>query len=98
MTEFFETYKPYLPYIYFAFISTVAFIMIAKDKRASKKDPKNRTPEAKLFSVAILGGSVMMYTAMLICHHKTKHLHFMIGIPVIMALQFTFAFALLVIF
>ena len=35
----------------------------------------------------MLGGSAAMFVTMLIIRHKTKHPKFMIGIPVIMAVQ-----------
>jgi uncharacterized membrane protein YsdA (DUF1294 family) len=34
-----------------------------------------------------LGGSVAMFITMQIIRHKTKHVKFMLGIPVIMVLQ-----------
>ncbi len=98
MPEFFEEYGKYIPYIYFALISLVAFCMVAYDKRAAKKKPKNRTPEKHLFFTAVIGGSVMMYTSMLIFRHKTKHKRFMIGLPIIMIMQFALALTLLIMF
>lgn len=98
MDEFIKEYGRYIPYAYFALISLVAVFMTFYDKKAAKKKPNGRVPEAKLFTVAILGGSVLMYTTMLMIHHKTKHLQFMVGLPIIMALQFALGFALLIIF
>lgn len=98
MDEFIKEYGKYIPYAYFAIISIVAFFMTTYDKKAAKKKPDQRVPEAKLFTVAILGGSIVMYTTMLMIHHKTKHLQFMVGLPIIMVLQFAIAFALLIIF
>ncbi len=98
MPEFFEEYGKYFPYFYFVLISLVAFCMVAYDKRAAKKNPKKRTPEKHLFFTAAIGGSITMYTAMLIFRHKTKHKRFMIGLPIIMTLQFVLAFTLLIMF
>ena len=46
-----------------------------------------RIPEATLFLLAIIGGSIGAKLGMHVWHHKTKHLSFIIGIPVILLLQ-----------
>lgn len=76
-----------LPYIYLAVISLIAVIVTCYDKIAAKKRPKHRTPEATLLFISMLGGSVAMYITMQLIRHKTKHMKFMVGIPVIIALQ-----------
>ena len=73
--------------IYFAVISLVTAIVTVCDKKAAKSRPKHRVPEKILFLLAILGGSVAEYLTMLKIRHKTKHKRFMIGLPIIMALQ-----------
>ena len=83
---------------YLIAISFVAVIMTVRDKRAAKKNPQKRVPEARLFLTAILGGSVFMLATMLMIRHKTKHASFMVGIPIIIALQFALAITLLIIF
>jgi uncharacterized membrane protein YsdA (DUF1294 family) len=47
------------------------------------KSGKWRVPEYKLFLVALIGGASGMYLAMRVFRHKTLHLKFSIGIPVI---------------
>ena len=42
--------------------------------------------------VSALGGSVTMYITMLIIRHKTRHIKFMLGIPVIIMIQLAAAF------
>ncbi len=77
----------FLPYIYVAVISVIAIVVTCYDKIAATKRPKHRTPEATLLFISMLGGSVAMYLTMQIIRHKTKHMKFMIGIPVIIAVQ-----------
>ncbi|MCI1964802.1 MAG: DUF1294 domain-containing protein [Oscillospiraceae bacterium] len=46
-----------------------------------------RIPESRLLLLAGLGGSPAMLFTMLLIRHKTKHVKFMVGIPVIMLFQ-----------
>ena len=73
--------------IYTAVLSLLSVIFCLYDKIAAKKYPKNRVPEKTLFSLSVLGGGCAMLACMLLIHHKTKHKRFMIGIPLIIALQ-----------
>ena len=77
----------FLPYIYVAVISIIAIVVTCYDKIAATKRPKHRTPEATLLFISMLGGSVAMYITMQLIRHKTKHMKFMIGIPVIILVQ-----------
>ena len=73
-------------WIYFAVISLLAVILTMRDKSAAKKR-QWRTRESTLLIVAALGGSAAMLLTMLAIRHKTKHAKFMVGIPVIIAVQ-----------
>ena len=74
--------------IYLSIISLISIIVCIYDKAISKKNRVElRVPERNLLILSALGGSVAMYIAMQITHHKTKHAKFMIGIPIIIALQ-----------
>lgn len=74
--------------IYLAAISLISVIVCIYDKVISKKNRVElRVPEKNLLILSALGGSVAMYIAMQITHHKTKHAKFMIGIPVIILLH-----------
>ena len=53
-----------------------------------------RTPEAVLMGLAVLGGSLGCLAGMYAVRHKTKHLKFTIGIPVILAVQVALYFLL----
>ena len=46
-----------------------------------------RIPEATLFSVALVGGSIGSILGMLVFRHKTKHWYFKFGMPIILLLQ-----------
>lgn len=59
----------------------------AYDKKAAKKFPKNRIPEKVLFLLALAGGAAAEFITMLKIRHKTKHLKFMAGLPIITGLQ-----------
>jgi len=72
--------------IYLVAISLIAIVMTLYDKRAAGKGAR-RVKERTLLLVSVLGGSVAMFVALRITRHKTKHLKFMVGIPVIIALQ-----------
>ncbi len=75
-----------------AFISLVAVIVTVADKIKAKRG-KWRVPEATLMGISALGGSVAMLVTMIMIRHKTKHMKFMVGIPIIIALQIAAAIA-----
>ena len=69
-------------------VSAVSVLACVYDKMISKQNRAElRVPEKTLMALSVLGGSLAMYISMQIVHHKTQHKRFMIGIPVIMALQ-----------
>ncbi len=76
---------------YLIAISIVSIIVCIYDKFAAKHATKHRTRERTLLLLSALGGSVAMFVTMQIIRHKTKHAKFMIGIPVIFALQVAIA-------
>lgn len=72
---------------YLIAISIISVVVCIYDKFASKHMTKHRTREATLLLLSALGGSVAMLLTMLIIRHKTKHVKFMLGIPLIIILQ-----------
>ena len=46
-----------------------------------------RVPELTLLGIAAIGGSVGALVAMKLFHHKTLHLKFKYGVPLILVLQ-----------
>lgn len=78
----------YACFAYLAIISLISIIVCIYDKKISKKNRVElRIPETVLLILSALGGSVAMFITMLITRHKTKHVKFMLGIPVIMVIQ-----------
>ena len=70
-----------------AAVSLLAFGLTVYDKWAAKHRTKNRISERALLSVAGLGGSVAMLLIMLLIRHKTRHLKFMLGLPLMILAQ-----------
>ena len=85
--------------IFFAYIIVVSICSIVVciyDKKISKRNNvKLRIPEKTLFIWSAVGGSVAMYVTMKLMRHKTKHVSFMVGIPVIFLLQVALMVALI---
>ena len=80
---------------YIAIISLISIVVCIYDKKVSKKNRVElRTPEKTLLLLSALGGSVAMFVTMLIIRHKTKHVKFMLGIPIIMIAQAGIAYLL----
>ena len=71
---------------YLIIMSLIAIIVTVKDKISAKMDT-SRTPEKTLLIISALGGSAAMLLTMFLIRHKTRHAKFMIGIPLIIALQ-----------
>lgn len=72
--------------LYLLLINAVGFLLMLTDKLKAKKKLW-RIPEATLMTAAALGGSIGCLIGMYTFRHKTKHLKFTIGIPLILALQ-----------
>lgn len=73
-------------YIYLFLINAAGFVLMLADKRKAIKGHW-RISERTLLSCAILGGSIGCLIGMHLVHHKTRHLKFTVGIPVILAIQ-----------
>lgn len=82
--------------IYVAAINIYAFFIMYIDKqRAIKK--KWRVSEARLLFIAAILGSLGILSGMFIFRHKTKHVKFTLGVPIIIACQLFILFKLKVI-
>lgn len=77
--------------VYLIIINISAFIIFGIDKRRAVKN-RWRIAESTLFLLALIGGSIGAEVGMYVFHHKTKHLRFVIGIPLIFILQAVIAF------
>ena len=72
--------------IWLVLINFVLFLTMAVDKSKAKRS-KRRVPEATLFLMALLGGSIGGIAGMYCFRHKTKHMSFVIGFPAILILE-----------
>lgn len=72
--------------IYVAVINLFGFFIMGIDKQKARKRAF-RIPEASLFTVAIIGGSIGTIAGMFAFHHKTRHWYFRYGMPAILVLQ-----------
>lgn len=80
--------------LYLLIINALGFLLMLADKHKARKNLW-RIPEATLMGVAAIGGSIGSLLGMYTVRHKTKHLKFTVGIPVILALQIVLAVFLL---
>ena len=71
----------------------VGFIIMGVDKRRAVKHAF-RIPEATLFTVAIIGGTIGSILGMKYFHHKTRHWTFVYGMPTILILHIVILFIL----
>ena len=72
--------------IYLCIINALAFLLMHIDKKKAKKNSW-LIPEATLMGMCAIGGSVGGLVGMYLFRHKTKHIKFYLGIPVILVLQ-----------
>ena len=81
--------------IYLLTINAAGFTLMLIDKWKAKKN-RWRIPEATLMTVAALGGSIGSLLGIYTVRHKTQHLKFTLGIPLILAVQIVAAVWILI--
>ncbi len=81
--------------IYVLFTNILGFTLMGIDKSRAKKRGM-RVPEATLFTVAIIGGSIGSIAGMFFFRHKTRKWYFVYGMPVILVIQIALVIALIV--
>lgn len=72
--------------LYLIIVNAAAFLLMLADKQKAKRGAW-RIPEKTLISAAAIGGSIGALCGMYLFRHKTKHLKFTLGIPLILAVQ-----------
>lgn len=82
---------------YLTIINAVGFSFMLVDKRRARKN-RWRIPESTLMLIALLGGSIGSLAGMYAFRHKTRHVKFTVGIPVILALQVVLAVSIFISF
>ncbi len=72
--------------IYLLVVNALGFAVMLYDKHMARNNLW-RIPEATLFGIAVIGGSLGCWIGMYVARHKTKHLQFVIGMPTIILVQ-----------
>lgn len=71
----------------YAIMSLIAFVAMWRDKRAAIAASRNRTPEASLHALELLGGWPGSLLAQQLFRHKTRKLHYLMVLWLIVALH-----------
>ena len=69
--------------LYLLVMNALGLLLMIRDKQQAIKRGR-RIPEFNLIMVAALGGSLGSLLGMYIVRHKTRHLRFTVGIPVML--------------
>ena len=69
--------------LYLLIINAAAFLFMLADKIKARRNAW-RIPEATLLWLAALGGSLGATLAMRLFRHKTQHLQFALGLPLLL--------------
>lgn len=72
--------------IYLFAINLITFLAYGEDKRRARCGAW-RLSEKLLLGLAAVGGSVGAYLGMQCFRHKTKHMKFVVGVPIIFLIQ-----------
>lgn len=65
---------------YYAAINLLGIFITNLDKRHARRGML-RVPEYWLMFIALIGGALGMFFTMLMVHHKTRYMKFMLGLP-----------------
>lgn len=79
---------------YFLIVNLIGFLSMYIDKRRARKHLW-RIPEATLFIIAVIGGSIGSIIGMHLFRHKTRHWYFVYGMPAILIVQIALVLLLL---
>ena len=71
---------------YLVLVNAAALALMLADKKKARRGAW-RIPEATLLGIAVLGGSIGAIAGMYLFRHKTRHLKFSLGLPLILAVQ-----------
>lgn len=82
--------------LYLLIINAVGFLLMLSDKKKAIKK-QWRIPESVLIGFAVFGGSIGEYLGMKLFRHKTKHLLFSLGLPILMTIHIVLAVISLII-
>ncbi|GGF96879.1 hypothetical protein GCM10010912_47040 [Paenibacillus albidus] len=72
--------------LWFVVINIIGYVVMSEDKNKARKR-RDRVPEKTLFLLAAMGGALGVLIAMYRKRHKTRHMSFRIGIPLLLLLN-----------
>ncbi len=72
--------------MWFVVINIIGYVVMSEDKNKARKR-RERVPEKTLFLLAAMGGALGVLIAMYRKRHKTRHMSFRIGIPLLLLLN-----------
>ena len=81
--------------LWYGLMSLLLFLAMGDDKRRAQAG-RRRTPEARLFLLAALGGALGGWLGMRAFRHKTRHWTFVLGFPLLSLLQLGFLIYLII--
>ncbi len=79
---------------YLVIINVLSLLLMHADKKKAQKGAW-RIPEATLLGVAALGGSLGALIGMQAFHHKTRHIKFQLGLPLMLFAHVAFLMLLI---
>lgn len=86
--------REHLVLLYLIIINAAAFLLMLADKLKARRGAW-RIPERTLLGIAAMGGSVGALMGMYLFRHKTRHIKFILGIPLILIVQISLIWFLL---
>lgn len=75
----------------FAFMNVLGFFIMGADKQRARKNAY-RISESTLWTIAFFGGAIGAAAGMKHYRHKTKHLQFKYGLPILAAVDAAIVF------
>lgn len=67
---------------YLIALNIISVLATLYDKAAAQSRGR-RIPERVLMGLGVIGGALGMFVTMLLVRHKTRHMLFMVGLPVL---------------
>ena len=72
--------------LYLGLINLLAFALYGSDKHRARRS-EQRISEAALLAIALLGGAFGAWAAMYLFRHKTRHVKFVLCVPLFLLLH-----------
>lgn len=65
-------------------INLSGLLIMGWDKWCARRH-RRRVPEKRLWTIALISGSLGVLAGMVLFRHKTQHLQFVVGVPILVA-------------